>query len=84
MKPAYEEKGHVGRYNRHFTGNSSMERKCCFFEEAEEHTATNGPKEQEIVQYLACLKFIEMARENRFQELKNKGYCAQCLFPGAS
>ena len=40
-------------------------------------------KEQKIVQYLACLKFVEMAPKHRFQELKNKGYCVQCLFPGA-
>ena len=38
----------------HFTGNSSMEAKCCFCEEAEEHIATNGPKEMKIVQYFAC------------------------------
>ena len=40
-------------------------------------------KEQKIVQYLTCLKFVEMAPKDRFQELKNKGYCVQCLFPGA-
>ena len=25
-----------------------------------------------------------MAPKDKFQELKNKGYCFQCLFPGAS
>ena len=25
-----------------------------------------------------------MAPKDRFQKLKNKGYCFQCLFPGAS
>ena len=34
QKQAYEEKGHVGRYNSHFTGNSSMKLKCCFCGEA--------------------------------------------------
>ena len=36
------------------------------------------------MQYFACQKFAEMAPKDRFQELKNKGYCFQCLFPGAS
>ena len=68
---AYEEKAHVGRYNNHFTGNSSMKPKCC--EETEEHIATNGPKVAKIVQYSACQKFVEMAPKDRFQKLKNKG-----------
>ena len=36
------------------------------------------------MQYFACQKFVEMAPKDRFQELKNKGCCFQCLFPGAS
>ena len=78
MKQAYEEKGHVGRCNSHFTGNS-----CMKIEEVEEHIATNGPRRTKIVQYFACQKFVEMAPKDRFQELKNKGYCLQCLFAGA-
>ena len=79
MKQAYEEKGHVGRCNSHFTGNS-----CMKIEEVEEHIATNGPRRTKIVQYFACQKFVEMAPKDRFQELKNKGYCLQCLFSGVS
>ena len=60
-----------------------MEPKCCFCE-AQEHFATNGPKGPKIVQYFACQKFVEMAPKDRFQELKNKGHCFQCLFPEAS
>ena len=60
-----------------------MKPKCCFCKEDEEHIKTNGPKETKIVQYFACQKFVEMAPKDRFQELKNKGYCFQCLFPGA-
>ena len=61
-----------------------MKPKCCFCEEAEGHVATNGLKGTKIVQYFACQKFVEMAPKDRFQELKNKGCCFQCLFPGAS
>ena len=37
-----------------------MKPKCCFYEEAEEHIATNGPKGTKIMQYFACQKFAEM------------------------
>ena len=60
-----------------------MEPKCCFYKEAEENIATNGPKGT-IVQYFACQTFIETAPKDRFQELKNKGDYFQNLFPGAS
>ena len=36
------------------------------------------------MQYFACQKFVEITPKDRFQEMKNKGYCFQCLFPGAS
>ena len=80
---AFEEKGYVGRYNSHFTGNSSMKPNCSFCE-AEEHIATNGPKGTKIVQYHARQKFLDMDPKDGFHKLKNKGYCFQCLFPGAS
>ena len=57
---------------------------CCFCEEAEENIATNEPKGTKIVQYFAYQEFLEMAPKDRCQELKNKGYCFQCLFPRAS
>ena len=51
---------------------------------AEEHIATNGPKGTKIVQYHARQKFLDMDPKDGFHKLKNKGYCFQCLFPGAS
>ena len=83
QKEPYEEKRHVRRYNSHFTGKSSMKPKSCVCEEAEERIAISGPKGTKIVQYFACQKFVEMTPKDRFQELKNKGYCLQCLFAGA-
>ena len=35
------------------------------------------------MQYFACQKFAEMTPNERFIGLKRKGYCIQCLFPGA-
>ena len=66
QKQAYEEKGHVGRYNSHFTVNSSNKPKCCFVKRLRSILQKNGPKETKIVQYFACQKFVEMAPKDRF------------------
>ena len=41
-------------------------------------------EKQKFIQYFACKKFVEMTPKERFQELRRKGYCFQCLSPGAS
>ena len=48
-----------------------------------DHIQTNGPRGSKIVQYFACKFFAEMKPVERFKFLKTKGYCVQCLFPGA-
>ena len=45
--------------------------------------ATNGPSNTKIIQYHSCIKFAELSPANRFAVLKEKGYCFQCLYPGA-
>ena len=37
-----------------------------------------------MIQYFACKEFVEITPKERFQELRRKGYCFQCLFPGPS
>ena len=74
-----DNKGHKS----HFAGDSNLEPKCYFCDENEDHMATNGPKGSKIIQYFACRKFAEMSPNERFKELRKKGYCFQCLFPGA-
>ena len=66
QKQAYEEKGHVGRYNSHFTVNSNMKPKCCFVKRLRSILQKNGSKETKIVQYFVCLKFVEMPPKDRF------------------
>ena len=44
---------------------------------------TNGPLGMKLIQYFVCKKFVEMSPDERYQILKSKGYCIQCLFPGA-
>ena len=48
-----------------------------------DHVATIGPNGSKIVQYFVCKKFNEMTPNERFQNLRQKRYCIQCLFPGA-
>ena len=48
------------------------------------HLATNGPSNTKIIQYHSCFKFAELSPANRFAVLKSKGYCFQCLYPGAN
>ena len=73
----------IGKNGAHFT-NQSAEKKRYFCDETDDHIATAGPRGTEIIQYFACKKFVEMTPKERFQELRRKGYCFQCLFPGAS
>ena len=67
----------------HHTGKGNKV-KCYFCDETEDHVATNGPRATQIVQYFECKKFTEMTSNQQFQELRRKGFCFQCLFPGAS
>ena len=48
-----------------------------------DHIATNGPNNTKLIQYFSCPKFVEMSPLQRFQKLRSKGLCYQCLFPGA-
>ena len=55
----------------------------CKFCGETDHVATNGPNKTKIVQYFACKKFCELNCLGRYKELVAKGFCHQCLFPGA-
>ena len=54
----------------------------CVICQAKDHTATTGPRGSKIVQYFACQRFVQMSPAERFNELKSKGLCTQCLYPG--
>ena len=36
-----------------------------------------------VIQYFLCKKFVEMNPSERFRNLRNKGFCYMCLYPGA-
>ena len=78
------------QHQSHFSGQTNNKRQDrlldqlnCFICQATNHVATNGPQGTKIVQYFACPTFAKMSPQERFNELKSKGLCFQCLYPGA-
>jgi len=57
---------------------------CGSPEGSSEHVSTQGPGGSRIIQYYTCKKFVELTPLGRLSLLKEKGYCFQCLFPGAA
>ena len=55
----------------------------CSFCGEPDHVPTSGPGGVMLIQYFACKKFVDLSPAERFQTLRAKGYCIQCLFPGA-
>jgi hypothetical protein len=49
----------------------------------DDHVSTIGPNQSKIIQYFACQQFAEMKPSERFDVIRSKGLCWQCLFPGA-
>ena len=47
------------------------------------HIATYGPGGSKIIQYFSCKQFVEKKPAERCSLLRSKGYCIQCLLPGA-
>ena len=73
-------KGYRG--SSHIADGGKIQKICSFCEESD-HVATNGPNQSKIIQYFSCRKFVEMTPKYRFAELQKKGFCFQCLYPGA-
>ena len=67
--------------------NSIPSEPICFIcnakEGSDDHVATPGPGGTRIIQYFSCKKFVELNPSDRLNLLKDKGYCFQCLLPGA-
>ena len=81
--------------NRHYLSKEEFQAECendvietgtinyCSICGNSDHVATNGPNSTKIVQYFACQKFVQWSPSERFAELKSRGLCCQCLYPGA-
>lgn len=48
-----------------------------------DHISTSGPSGTKILQYYTCKAFVNKTPAARLNMLKEKGYCFQCLYPGA-
>ena len=49
----------------------------------EDHLPTAGGGGIKLIQYFTCKQCVEMTPADRFQLLRKKGLCFQCLYPGA-
>ena len=84
-----KEKSERSRYhlNKSFFSGSNSEVPICFIcgtrVGESDHVATSGPGGSKVVQYFSCKEFAEKTPAERFSLLKSKGYCFQCLLPGA-
>ena len=70
----------------HLTDSSkqdSSNRKLCSFCNEDDHVVTKGPYGRNLIQYFSCEKFVQMNPHQRLQELRKKGLCYMCLYPGA-
>ena len=67
--------------NSHHTNESRKQE--CFYCGADDHVATIGPKGKKLIQYFSCSKFVNDTCKQRFDAVHSKGFCCQCLFPGA-
>ena len=73
---AKDSDGNKGTANQQVTNS-------CFICGDVNHVVTNGSGGMKIVQYFVCRKFVEMSPAQRFDLLRSKGFCFQCLYPGA-
>ena len=69
--------------NTHLVNDESNSMEACHFCGETDHIKTDGPNGIKLVQYFSCRKFVEMKPNQRFLELREKGLCFQCLYPGA-
>lgn len=84
-KADIQSKKDAERYNKRGTHyGERVDQSKCFICGETDHISTKGPNGMRLIQYFSCKKFAEMTPYERFSELRRKGFCIQCLFPGAS
>ena len=47
------------------------------------HVATLGPGRKKVIQYFSCPVFVGYTCSERMEVIRKKGFCFQCLLPGA-
>ena len=72
----------VREKDRNQTYNVNQSKRNCVICEKNDHVPTITKRGNLIVNYFACDKFAKMSPKERFEELKRKNLCFQCLTPG--
>jgi len=62
---------------------SSNPSKCSFCDETGHYEVTSA-QGHKFIPYYSCKKFVELRPLERYKELRNRGFCYMCLWPGAS
>ena len=57
---------------------------CGSKEGVADHISSPGPGGSRILQYFTCKQFVDASPATRLKLIKEKGFCFQCLLPGAS
>ena len=57
---------------------------CGSKEGVADHISSPGPGGSRILQYFTCEQFVDASPATRLKLIKEKGFCFQCLLPGAS
>ena len=60
---------------------TQLPKKCAICEKTD-HVPTITNNGNSIINYFACEKFVNMSTKQRFEELKKRNLCFQCLTPG--
>ena len=79
-----EKKEKFKKDHSYFTQDKASEVKLkCHICGKNDHKATKDFKNRDVIQYFACKTFVEMSPKERFEKLREKDLCHQCLAPGA-
>lgn len=83
--PKYEpRKGNRDKEKPIYTShNANLTSNKCIFCDKDDHVSIITKGGKELIHYFSCEKFVTMKPAERFQVLKNKNLCFQCLYPGA-
>ncbi|MEM7375655.1 MAG: hypothetical protein AAF587_44090, partial [Bacteroidota bacterium] len=77
------QQSHHTNFEDHCSNKPVNNRDRCFICGEIGHIKTNGPNGSKLIQYFSCDQFVQMTPSQRFKLLQQKGFCSQCLFPGA-
>ena len=67
-----------------YTSGSSPKPKKCILCDKSDHTVTKDHFGRQVVQYFACKMFVNKTCKERWELLRDKGLCYQCLAPGST